>query len=351
MTDKQNLQSVLNAFYAGLEITEAEVLPGGLIHGSWKVTTEIGERYVVQKMNTGVFADPGAVMANIVQVTGHLKKKGQPTLEFLSLGGKAERYVHQDSEDQIWRLSRWVENSKPAGPLTTLDEVEAAGRMYGRFARHLKDFPAEKLTKVIPGFHDTSTRWAALLQAVHEDPMGRAEEVEEDLVWLHERGDLAMGLLRLETPVRVVHNDAKWANLLLDETTNQPCCVVDLDTVMPGTLLHDFGDMVRTMCCTADEEETELSMVEIDVARVEALADGWLGEIGTELEEVEILNLLPGALVIVFEQAVRFLTDYLMGDVYYSVSRPDHNLNRARHQLALLASMLDQLPELAEVLP
>jgi hypothetical protein len=344
MTDHPNFSQVLKAFSPQLQGAKTEPLPGGLIHGSWKVKAESGEQFVLQQMNTRVFEDPEAVMSNIVQVTEHLRGKGVRTLDYVGLDNAPGKQLLEDEEGQVWRLGRWVEKTRPAGTLETLEQVEKAGRIYGQFHRSLMDFPADNLKEVISGFHDTPSRWAALLQAAHEDPVGRAHGVQDELAWLMERGDLAHGLLRLELPVRVVHNDAKWDNVLLDQATGQPCCVVDLDTVMPGTLLHDFGDMVRTMCCTADEEETDLDQVGIDVERVEALAKGWLAEVGEMLEPAESQNLLPGALVIVFEQAVRFLTDYLRGDEYYSVSHEEHNLDRARNQVVLLDEMLEAGP-------
>jgi hypothetical protein len=168
---------------------------------------------------------------------------------------------------------------------------------------------------------------------------------------LVERSDLAQGLARLDLPERVVHNDAKLDNVLLDAGSGEHRCVVDLDTVMPGTVLHDFGDMMRTMCCTAGEEETDLDQVEADPGLLAAVAHGWLEEADPVLEPVERLNLLPAGLIITFEQAVRFLTDHLQGDVYYRTLRPGQNLDRARNQLQLLISMIEQREELARVLP
>lgn len=351
MTDQMQLAEIFAKFSTRVDFQQAEVLGGGLIHQSLVVKASGSRRFVLQKINTQVFPQPQAVMSNIQQVTGHLKKKQETTLEFLPLDEDSQEFLHREESGDTWRLCRFLENTKPAGRLKETGDAHLAGRAFGRFQAQLADLPAEQLQITLPGFHDTPARWAALLQACHEDPAGRASQVTLEMEAFLKRDDLGRGLTVLDLPQRVVHNDAKLNNVLLDQGTDQPACVVDLDTVMPGSILHDFGDMMRTMSCRADEEETDLEQVEADPELVEALADGFLSEAGTGMEKVEILHLLPAGLVIIFEQAVRFLTDYLLGDPYYRTERPDHNLDRCRNQLKLLDSMYRQLPELAAVLP
>jgi aminoglycoside phosphotransferase (APT) family kinase protein len=351
MTNRAELQRVLQAFAPQGKIEEAGPLPGGLIHGSWVVKTSDDQHLVLQQLNTEVFTQPAAVMENIRGVTAHLRAAGETTLEFLSMATDPTEDLHRSDEGETWRVCRFVSGTRPSGPLQGPDDARAAGQAFGRFTARLADFPAGQLAQTIPGFHDTPLRWAALLQAHHQDEAGRAEEVALEMEYLFEKWDLSQGLFRLDLPVRVAHNDAKWSNVLLDETTGRPRCVVDLDTVMPGTPLHDFGDLMRTVCCPADEEETDLDQVEVDPSLVQALAEGWVGEMDAVLEPIERLNLLPAGLVITFEQAIRYLTDYLLGDVYYRTDHSQQNLDRARNQLTLLESMLNQLPELARVLP
>jgi aminoglycoside phosphotransferase (APT) family kinase protein len=351
MMTQAKLQRILQAFSSQLEIEEWAPLPGGLIHGSWVITTQDDQSFVFQRMNTEVFARPAAVMDNIRLVTAHLRAAGETTLDFLPLAADPASDLYHSEEEETWRLCRFVTGSRPAGLLQGPDDAHAAGQAFGRFTARLAGFPADQLAETLPGFHDTPLRWAALLQAHHQDEAGRAEEVALEMEYLFEKWDLSQGLFRLDLPVRVAHNDAKWANVLLDAETGKPRCAVDLDTVMPGTPLHDFGDLMRTVCCSADEEETDLDRVEVDPSLVEALAEGWVTEMDAVLEPIERLNLLPAGLVITFEQVIRYLTDYLQGDVYYRTEHSQHNLDRARNQLALLESMLNQLPELARVLP
>ncbi len=351
MTTQAELQQVLQAFSPRLEMGEWTPLAGGLIHGSWVIQTSDDQSYVLQRVNTEVFTRPAAVMDNIRLVTAHLRAAGETTLEFLPLASDPASDLYHSDRGEVWRLCRFVSGTRPAGPLQGADDARAAGQAFGRFTAQLANFPADQLVETIPQFHDTPSRWAALLQAHHQDEAGRAEEVALEMEYLFEKWDLSQGLFRLDLPVRVAHNDAKWSNVLLDEATGRPRCVVDLDTVMPGTPLHDFGDLMRTVCCPVDEEETDLDRVEVDPTLVQALAEGWVGEMDAVLEPVERLNLLPAGLVITFEQTIRYLTDYLQGDVYYRTEHSQHNLDRARNQLTLLESMLNQLPELARVLP
>lgn len=351
MMDQKSLAGIFSSFSARVEYHSAEVLAGGLINRSWVATAQTGERFVLQQLNEQVFSRPEHVMENILRVTGHLRDKAETTLNFLPLMEDSERYLHRDASGRIWRMCPYLENTRAEAKLTCPEDAETAGRAYGRFLKNMADFPAEDLHETIPGFHDTARRWAALLQAHLEDVCGRASLVDQEMSALWARADVARGFAVLDLPVRTAHNDAKLANVLLDTGTGQAVCVVDLDTVMPGTALADFGDMLRTMCCWADEEETDLSRVLIEPELLEGLARGYLAEAGDILVTEESHHLLAAGMIITFEQAVRYLTDYLEGDVYYQTSRPEHNLDRCRNQLQLLASMYERREELARVLP
>jgi Ser/Thr protein kinase RdoA (MazF antagonist) len=351
MIDQNNLARIFSCFATGADFLKAEPLAGGLINTNLRIRTQAGGEFLLQRVNRRVFARPELVMENILRVTKHLREAAEPTLEYLPLAEDGSACLHTDDQGEAWRLCRFVQGTVTRTVPRDASDAQAAGRAFGRFLARLADFPAEQLHETLPGFHDTSARWAALLQAHLDDPADRAFEVADEMNTLFERGDLAQGLARLELPVRVVHNDAKLANVLLDDETGQPACVVDLDTVMPGTALHDFGDMMRTICCTADEEEIDLDKVNVDPALLEGLATGWLAEADAVLTPAERFNLLPAGLIITFEQAVRFLTDHLQGDVYYHTARPDHNLDRCRNQLRLLESMIQAREDLAAVLP
>lgn len=348
---QEKAAEIFACFAAGAHFLRAEPQEAGLINDNWQVTTEEGPRFLLQRVNRQVFPQPQLLMENILRVTAHLRAQSESTLEFLSLAADPAEFLHRDGQGEVWRLCRYIEGAVTRSAPADARDAEAAGRAFGRFLRCLDDFPAATLHPTLPGFHDTPARWAALLQAHHDDPCGRAWSVEPEMAALWASGDLAQGLVRLDLPVRAVHNDAKMANVLLAEDGGAPLCVVDLDTVMPGTALHDFGDMVRTMCCTADEEETWLEGVEVDPELLEALAAGWLAEAEPVLTSVERNHLLPAGLVITFEQAARYLTDHLRGDHYYRTERPDHNLDRCRNQLRLLSSLIARRRELAAVLP
>lgn len=348
---QEKAAEVFACFGTGASWQGAAPHGGGLINASWLVTTEGGPRFLLQRVNRQVFPHPRQLMENILRVTAHLRDRAEPTLEFLPLAADPAEHLHLDDQGEAWRLCRFIEGAATRTAPADAADAEAAGRAFGRFLRHLDGFPATTLHATLPGFHDTPSRWAALLQAHHDDPCGRAWSVEPEMAALWAAGDLAQGLVRLDLPVRVVHNDAKLANVLLDPAGGPPLGVVDLDTVMPGSALHDFGDMVRTMCCTADEEETWLEGVEVDPDLLAALAAGWLAEAEPVLTFAERDHLLPAGLVITFEQAARYLTDHLRGDLYYRTSRPDHNLDRCRNQLRLLSSLICRRGELAAVLP
>ncbi len=357
MRSEREISRIFGQFAADGDFGSATVFPGGLINRSWLVETVAGtgsRRFLLQEMNTTVFPRPDLVMRNIALVTEHLGRRApdEPTLEFLPLShpGPDGSFLARQEDGSCWRLCRYIENTRTAARLTGPDEAEAVGRAYGRFLALLSDLPADRLAETIPGFHDTPARWAACLQADHEDPLARAKEAGPEMEALWSRAELAKGLSVVELPRRVVHNDAKLANVLLDAGSGQGVCVVDLDTVMPGSALHDFGDMMRTMCCPVDEEETDPERIRIDTGLFAALARGYLAETGEVLSEREKENLVLSGLVITFEQAVRFLTDYLWGDVYFHTTRPDQNLDRCRNQLRLLESMQVRYGDMMEII-
>ena len=222
-------------------------------------------------------------------------------------------------------------------------QAEQAGRAFGEFQSLLADLPAPRLHETIPDFHNTPLRYAALERAIAADACGRVAAAQPEIEFVGRRRALAPALLDLhragEIPERIVHNDAKITNVLLDAATGAGLCVVDLDTVMPGLSLYDFGDMVRTMTSPTAEDETDLSQVEVQLPLFEALARGYLAAAGCFLNAAERAQLVTAGKLITLEQGVRFLTDFLSGDTYYKTQRPDQNLDRCRTQLKLVASL------------
>ena len=309
--------------------------PTGHINDAYLVATD-RRRYLLQRLNPSVFTDPDAVMANLVVVTEHLRSKGEPTLTLVPT--RSGEVSWRDESGAVWRMYLYLE---AAHPLEVRSAADAAvvGHVFGRFHRLLADVDTARLRVSLPGFHDPERRVAQLEAAVGSDACDRLDSAREDVDALRAlQHTIGSGLDHL--PVRVAHNDAKAANLLVDEIGGRQPLVVDLDTVMPGSVLWDVGDMIRSSTGTPEEASATVSF---DVDRYRALVDAWLAETH-ELVTQEERDAVPTAgMVVTFEQAVRFLTDHLQGDVYFRIARPGENLDRAHNQLELLRSMMSAL--------
>lgn len=342
------IPSILTGFMLPGALRAVERQEGGLIHDSFRVVAGSGleERsYLLQRINPTVFPDPAAVMANIQVVTAHLsgavRRRGLsdperrvPQLVPTREGGITVR----DAQGGVWRLIRFIAGTRSGTRAESAADAKEAGRAIGRFQAMLADLQTP-LAITIPGFHDTRARMDALQAAVADNPANRLalanHEVgtvlsrraeAERFETLRESGDL---------PVRVVHNDAKIANVLFDVRSGEAICVVDLDTVMPGLALHDLGDLVRSVATNAAEDEPDVRRVAVRSHYVEAAIAGYLAEAGAMLTAVEREHLNHAGRVIALEQAARFLTDFLEGDRYYPVTRPNQNLDRTRVQIAI----------------
>jgi Phosphotransferase enzyme family len=326
----------------------AEPWGSGHINDTFRATWgENGDarRYIHQRINDHVFPDPQAVMRNIAAVTSHVRAKleaaGTEDIDRRVLTLVQSRdgaYFHVDEEGHYWRTYLFVERSRSVDLMEGAGQAFKAGRAFGEFLVLLSDYDGPRLVETIRGFHDTPRRFANFVRALEADAHGRATSCRAEatallatekkagaVAALHDRGLLAE---------RIVHNDTKLNNLLLDEETGEPLCVIDLDTVMPGFSLHDFGDLVRTGAARATEDERDLAKVGVDVSLYEALVRGFLSSAGPSLTPAEKEHLAAGAEIIVLENALRFLTDHLEGDVYFKTHRPNHNLDRCRTQLA-----------------
>lgn len=334
----------------------------GHINDSFKLTlpTPDGpQAFVLQRLNARVFPNPLALMDNAARISAHLRTRrctAGPAADagtaLQSLGfipTRAGPLMHRDDAGGVWRAYRFIDGIV-AQAVRTPQRAELAARAFGAFQRLLADLPPPRLHETIPAFHDTPARLAALERAAAADIAGRSAAGRDELDFIRARRDLAAALLDLHArgaiPERVVHNDAKLSNLVLDAAGERVLAVIDLDTVMPGLSLFDFGDMVRSMSCSAAEDEPDLARVAVDPALFEALARGYLAEMGGLLTPAERANLVTAGRLIALEQGVRFLTDFLCGDAYYRTTRPGHNLDRCRTQLALVASLERQQREL-----
>ena len=314
----------------------------GHINYTFLITTDSGKQYILQRINTHVFKKPIQLMENVIAVTNHIRKKvDDPTqvLHFIpALDGK---YYYRDERRRFWRCYEFVGGFCLEAPETDADFYESAVA-FGRFQEQLSDFPASSLYETIPNFHNTPDRFRMLHIAMDEDACDRLQYVQREIDFIlereHEAGTIQRMLESGELPLRVTHNDTKLNNVLLDMKTRKAKCVLDLDTVMPGSSLFDFGDSIRFGAATAPEDVQELSRMSLDLHRFEVYTRGYLeGCHSLTKREIELLPL--GAKIITLELAVRFLTDYLESDHYFKTEYPDHNLVRARAQLKLVQDM------------
>ena len=315
--------------------------------------------YTMQRVNTNVFRNPRGLMGNIDAVTRHLranilKEQGNPDRQVLELVRANDGdCMYTDGDGGVWRAYTYITNALALDVVTKPQQMEEVGRGFGRFQRYLADFPAEQLCETIPGFHNTIKRFEAFQKSVAEDKAGRVHGVREEIDFMLERGDMMGEIVRqLESgalPLRVTHNDAKSNNVLLDEASGKALCVIDLDTVMPGSSLYDYGDGVRFGASTAKEDEEDTSLIRLDMDKTRAFTRGFIQETAGILSDEELRRLPLGIKVLTCELAMRFLTDYLDGDLYFKVNSPQHNLIRTRAQMALLKDVEMRETELQDM--
>ena len=315
----------------------------GHINNTFCVTTDSGAKYVLQRINKYVFKNPIRVMANTSSVTNYLRQRVEdPRMTLHFLPTKDGRYYHKSCDGEFWRMYDFVGGFTLDMPESDEDFYQSA-LAFGRFQELLSDYPADTLYEIIPNFHNTVDRYAQFKESVDLDIVGRVEEVREDIQFLlarEEKGGILQKLLNAGLlPLRVTHNDTKLNNVLLDTETRKSLCVLDLDTVMPGSSLYDFGDSIRFGAATAAEDEPDTTKMALDLHLFEVYTKGFL-EAAPSLTDMEVLMLPLGAYIMTLELAVRFLKDYLDGDLYFSkIAYPEHNLVRARSQMALVADM------------
>lgn len=339
---------------------DATSQPYGEGHINDTFLAEMGSgKYILQRINHHVFQDPEKLMENIVRVTEYLHNKianrgGCPERETLivikTVNGK-NLYCTEDGD--YFRMYRFVENSKTYQAVENPEQFYESGKAFGRFQNDLADFPAGKLYDTIENFHHTANRFEKFLEAVEEDRAGRKASVESEIDFVLSRKNDTKVIVDLiekgEIPVRVTHNDTKLNNILFDNETDKALCVIDLDTVMPGSMLYDFGDAIRFGASTAAEDECCLEKVTCSLPLFEAFTKGFLEELKQSITPKE-KELLPfSAKLITLECGMRFLTDYLNGDTYFKIHRPGHNLDRCRTQFRLVTDMEEKMQELQKI--
>lgn len=339
-------QSLVTQFFPGAISTPPVPLGEGLINQTWQLETSNG-RWLLQKINTALFRNPEALMDNMAAIARHLVNDAEYPLRVAAPVSTSDgRLFYTDPDGDCWRIFPFFDNTFAPERLPTPEQAYEAAKAYAHFIKALRDFPAETLYEPLPGFHDTVARYAQFRTVLENDPVGRLASVGEEVEAVLAAEKYALEVHYLihsgQLPVRVTHNDTKAGNVLLDTTTHRAVSVIDWDTVMPGTVLSDYGDMVRTFVSDRYEDDPADGL-QIRPEVLDALDKGFLEVAGSFLTHTEIASLPLGARWIVTEQALRFLTDYIAGDVYYKVKDGEHNLRRARNQLALLKSLENEL--------
>ncbi|MEN6419355.1 MAG: aminoglycoside phosphotransferase family protein [Clostridiaceae bacterium] len=325
----------------------------GHINDTYRVVTNLGAQYILQRINTHVFPNVNGLMDNISAVTAYLGARAESPREAMTLvpTRRAEHYF-TDETGGCWRAYDFVENSICLQKVEEPADFYECGLAFGRFQNSMAGFPAETLCETIPDFHNTPSRYEKFRRAVSQNVMGRAESVREEIDFAlsleAEAGKLHGMRVSRELPTRVTHNDTKINNILLDRYSHKALCVIDLDTVMPGLAAYDFGDSIRFGAATAAEDEPDLSRMRLDAELFETFSRGFL-QACTSLTPTEIETLPLGAFTMTLECGVRFLTDYLEGDHYFKIKREQHNLERCRTQFTLAADIRRHLPKLGQI--
>nr|WKN37225.1 aminoglycoside phosphotransferase family protein [Tunicatimonas sp. TK19036] len=347
-TNSYPIAKIIQAF--DLEEKEFSLAPfgSGHINDTFLVDGDGDQRYLLQRINHEVFKDVDGLMHNMAKVTAHLRRsldrEGNANFTTVQLipTRKGDLY-HQDDEGRYWRVQTFISNSTSYDLVTTDEQAFQAGAAFGYFQKLLRDMPADGLKETIPNFHNMESRFEKFHRVLDADPEGKKVLTSNEIDFALQRQEAMLGWHQLVKdqvlPLRITHNDTKFNNVLLERRTQKAICVIDLDTVMPGVVGYDFGDAIRTIVNTVEEDETDLTKIEVNLSFYEAFAKGFFKEIGDFLTEAEIRHLPFAAHYMTFIMGLRFLTDYLEGNVYYKVRHPLHNIQRARAQFALVAQL------------
>ena len=349
------LLEISRLFRIEYEYLGYETIQMGNVNRTYKVNFMLPEgkpkSFLVQNVNTYAFRNPIGLMDNIDKVTEFIraKKPGQLALHFHHT---ADRKTYVEDGANFWRMTNYVP-SVTFNSVTDLQIIYNAGKAFGEFQMDLNDFDIAELIETIPGFHNTRQRYATLKKSIAENKAGRVAEVQEEIDFLLSVEDLACKLTDLQKegklPLRVTHNDTKINNVLFNPDDGSPMIVVDLDTVMPGLMGHDFGDAIRFAANYTEEDSRELDKVGVNMDIFRAFAEGFVSMTAKTMTETEVETLALSSFVLTAELATRFLADYLDGDLYFKINAPDHNLVRTRCQIALAKDMLKKMEEMEAV--
>lgn len=345
---ENSVKNSLKAYTSIGKIISFEPYGNGHINSTYKVCTE-NKNYVLQRINTYVFKDPAGVMQNIKGVTDHIREKNA------RIGGDLERCTltvidtddgklfYEDADGNVWRMYLFVEDTLALEAARDLNDFKSSAEAFGRFQRLLADYPAHTLCEPIKDFHNTPVRYQNFVKALEANKSGRADSALPEIEFVKAREEFTHVLENAHRdgllPLRVTHNDTKLNNILFDAASGEAMCIIDLDTVSPGYSVTDFGDSIRFGANTAAEDEKDVSKVSLDLDLFRAYAEGFVRGCDGKLLPEEIKLLPEGAMMMTLECGMRFLTDYIDGDVYFHTKYAEHNLVRCRTQLALVADM------------
>ena len=354
-----SIESVIAAFDVEGKVVDCIPFGNGHINDTRLVTMDNGVQYVAQRINKNVFKRPDLLMENYVGVTKFIRKKieemgGDPLREVLNaIPTKDGKPFYFDEEEQYWRLLVYVTDSIGYDKVERPEQFYDSAVSFGDFQYMLRDYPAATLHETIVNFHNTPDRYRQLMEAIENNAAGRLDEVSAEVEFAKARREFAYALENAHAegrlPLRVTHNDTKLNNILFDTKTGEALCVIDLDTIMPGYSVNDFGDSIRFGATTALEDETDLSKVNFDISLYELYVKGFIEGAKGGLTEGELEMLPIGAIMMTFECGMRFLADYLNGDTYFRIHRPSHNLDRCRNQFKLVADMEAQLDQMRAI--
>jgi len=356
------IYKLIATFKIDADIASVAPFGSGHINDTYRIRNSDpnGVDYLLQRVNHHVFKDVPVLMQNLLYVTEHLKLK-LAEIPGTDLEKEVMTIVEthdgkpyfQDSDGNYWRVFHFLKDTRSYDQVTTGQQAYEGGKAFGRFQALLADMEPGLIKDTIPDFHNVESRLGKFEQAVKADKVGRLHNVLPEVEFIRQRIDEMSEILRLgragKLPLRIVHNDTKFNNVLLN-TDDQAQCVIDLDTVMPGYVAYDFGDSIRTIANTASEDEQNIELIDINISLFESYTKGYLKEAINFLTEYELNSLLKGTLLLPYAQTVRFLTDYLEGDHYYKIHSPDHNLQRTRAQLALVKKLEENRDKLDQII-
>lgn len=355
----QKIESIIKHFLSE-PVVHMEECKIGHINHTYFLTVQSGRKFVLQQINKSIFKQPDVVMNNIVAVTDFIRQRLKENGKDAERGalhawesdqGKA---YYVDEAGEYWRVYDFITDATCYQSLDNAQMFSKVGYAFGAFQRQLADFDASVLKETIPNFHNTVSRLRDFEAALAADVCHRAADVADEIRFVKEHSAYCAYIVdRIangKLPLRVTHNDTKLNNIMIDNKTGEGICVIDLDTVMPGSVLYDFGDSIRFGASSAAEDETDLSKVYVREDMFRAFTQGFLAGLDNSLTDEEMNDLPMGALVITLETGIRFLTDYLNGDTYFRIHYPTHNLDRARNQFKLVADMEEKMDDLKKII-